>query len=60
MKQFFPSGTNKIQHDNEENAFYFYPFAMLLSSQICSSTSPCQLLSYFRLWVSFLGLIFLF
>lgn len=23
MKQFFPSGTNKIQHDNEENTFSF-------------------------------------
>lgn len=39
---------------------FFYPFAIQLSSQICSSTSPCQLLSYFRVWVSFLGLIFLF
>lgn len=50
MKQFFPSGTNKIQHDNEENTFGFYPFTMQLSSQICSSTSPCQLLSLGQLF----------
>lgn len=61
MKQFFPSGTNKIQHDNEENTFGFYPFTMQLSSRIRSSTSPCQLLSLgqlFRFDFSFLTVLF--
>lgn len=61
MKQFFPSGTNKIQHDNEENTFGFYPFTMQLSSRIRSSTSPCQLLSLgqlFRFDFSFLTALF--
>ena len=49
MKRFFPSGTNKIQHDKvRKNTFDFYSFAMQLSFLICSSVLSCPFPSYFQ------------